>query len=210
MRSSLTTAGSTAPARRARVLPHRSAVTAAVLLYYIVVDPLLCASATHARYALGGSHLRMPWQAGVRQVLVTLLAHLAAENALPLRIYVPNMTVRATVPLAARAAESLAGGAAAAVAHSRLLTKHFAWDAAHAGVVLLCVAHAARAAAARRQARLDAAAAATNQEHRALAHGRLRRLIKLRTKRLRTSGACTPTGRRTCGARHAARRWPAR
>lgn len=79
-------------------------------------------------------------------------------SALPLRFYVPIMAARAAVPLAARAAESVGGAAAAAVAHSRLLTNHFAWDAAHAGLVLLCVAHAAHAAAVRAQRRVEVAA----------------------------------------------------
>jgi hypothetical protein len=146
-----------ATARRMRVA-YATAMTATLLLYYIVLDPMFCAAATHARYATGGQRLRTPWQAGMRQLVYTFLAHLATENALPLRHYIPIMAARAAVPLAARAAESVGGATAAAVAHSRLLTKHFAWDAAHAGLVLLCVAHAARAEAVRAQRRLDVVA----------------------------------------------------
>ena len=152
-----------ATARRLRVA-YATAMTAALLSYSIVIDPMLCAAATHARYAAGGLRLRMPWQAGVRQIACTCMGHLAAENALPLPLYVAIMAMRAVVPLAARAAEFVDGPVAAAVAHSRLLTSHVAWDLMHVPVVLLCIAHASHAAVVRTQQRAASAAAADKQK----------------------------------------------
>ena len=130
----------------AAVFRRRAAGASALLVAYgLLVDPTSVAVATHWEYGLG---LRQPWQAGVRQLLITSLAHAGTEGSLPPRVYGAIMLARGLLPLCARAAQVWAlagggggGGLAWGLASTRLLPRQPLWDVVHLALCAACVLH---------------------------------------------------------------------
>jgi hypothetical protein len=126
---------------------HCAALHVAATAYFIIVEPALCAVATHAAF---GTAIRQPWQGGVKQLGLTLMAHLSAEQRLPPRAHAALMALRGALPLAVRAAQAQGLQAAPPLrllAALRLLPEHAGWDALHALLAAACFAHCAAARA---------------------------------------------------------------
>ena len=133
------------PGRAAERLRRRLAPWAHLLLILVqlVIFPAITSAATHARFggAAGTPQLRQPWQAGMRQLVITACAHGTAEAALPPRLYAGLLFTRGALPLLVRAAESAPGAAARSLAIARVLAMEPAWDVAHFAFCLACVGH---------------------------------------------------------------------
>lgn len=139
-------------ARRVRAR-HCSALHVGATAYLIVVEPALCALTTHALF---GTAIRQPWQGGVKQLLFTLVAHLASEQRLPPRAHVALMALRGALPLAVRGAQAQGPQAPPPLrllAALRALPQHAGWDALHAMLAAACVAHCAAVRRARARSR---------------------------------------------------------
>jgi hypothetical protein len=140
-----------APGGRARRLraAHASTLVLVAILYFAIIDPSLCAAATHARYGAG---VRAPWQAGAKQIIFTAFLHLAVAHNVPPLAYAALLTVRGALPLLARVVPGLGS--------TRVVAAAVAWDVAHAALTLAAAAHNAAAVTARRRRTAAAAAAA--------------------------------------------------
>ena len=144
-----------APGTFARVrAAHVAAMHVAALTYFILIEPALCALATHALF---GVAIRQPWQGGVKQAALTLGTHLSTEQRLPRAAHVVMLLLRGALPLAVRAAQAqgpLASPPTRLLAQLRLLPAHVGWDVLHVALALACVAHTE--AARRRRCRAQA------------------------------------------------------
>ena len=128
-------------ARRLRAA-HVAALHVAVLVYFILVEPALCALATHALF---GVAIRQPSQGGVKKLTITLVTHLSAEQRLPRAAHAALMLLSGALPLVVRAAQAqgpLAPPPLRMVAQLGLLPANVGWDVLHVALVLACVAHA--------------------------------------------------------------------
>ena len=124
---------------------HVAVLHVATMAYFMLLEPVLCALATHALF---GVAIRQPWQGGMKQAMLTLLTHLSAEQRLPRGTHAATLVLRGALPLAVRAAQAagpLAPPPTRVLAQLRLLPAHAGWDVLHAALTLACVAHAAAA-----------------------------------------------------------------
>jgi hypothetical protein len=122
---------------------YAAGACAALATYGLLIEPICMSVATHLEYGLG---LRQPWQAGMRQLLMTSMAHACTEGSLPPRTYAGIMFVRGLVPLLARVAElcvlaGVGGNVAWGLASARLLPQQRLWDVVHALLCAACVVH---------------------------------------------------------------------
>jgi len=125
---------------------HIVTLHAALVFFFLLFDVSICAYVTYSRYgaqfAAEGAWLRMQWQSGIKQVIMSIAYHFSTEMRLPPTVHSALFGMRGVLPLLVRVAE--AGRAAAwlaPVARLRLLTVHVGWDVAHAAVIAACMVH---------------------------------------------------------------------
>ena len=125
---------------------HIVTLHAALVFFFLLFDVSICAYVTYSRYgarfAAEGMWLRMQWQSGIKQVILSIAYHFSTEMRLPPTIHAALFGMRGVLPLLVRVAEAGSPAAwLAPVARLRLLTVHVGWDVVHAAVIAACIVH---------------------------------------------------------------------